>query len=318
MRAPGRFRLPYPPIPAPRFRPPFDIWTDEASIGDTCVLTGLSFGRVLTFSVAIALVVRQSSASISRRVSLFCSRSPSPGAHQFSYAAWRERVPRGVRRRGVSTTQVMTYFSNTSVRATCACAACEDFAPASPGWLSVRGHPCLKLRYGFGVIAPANLAFASGENERCSDRKPRSFDAFLTCSGILCSETADSVRSGFCHRFPSHLDCRSVEKRGRRCVAHFATFRAKVATFLPSERRNFGVRNTRSVATTFMFQYVCPSLKIRLHSITPLTTPVEESRFPPTFCRRSVYSRPRQPKSADLRSTNADFWYFCRMRPPSV
>ena len=40
----------------------------------------------------------------------------------------------------------------------------------------------LKLRYGFSVITPANLAFAGARINACSDRKPRSFDAFRTRS----------------------------------------------------------------------------------------------------------------------------------------
>jgi hypothetical protein len=39
-----------------------------------------------------------------------------------------------------------------------------------------------------------------------------------------------------------------------------------------------------------MFQYVCPSLIIRLHSMHAAPTPVEECRFPPTFaeCRSTT------------------------------
>src|ERR1700719_2583228 len=88
---------------------------DEASTGEhLCTYGDCRLGRVLTFSVSIALVVRHSSASISRRVSLFL--------FEISFGAARTRAAVSASSGG-STTQVMTYFSNTSVRATCACAS---------------------------------------------------------------------------------------------------------------------------------------------------------------------------------------------------
>src|SRR5467141_3190684 len=104
----------------------------------------------------------------------------------------------------------------------------------------------------------------------CSDRKPRSFDAFLTCSrnSLLGNSRLRSVLGFAIDFLPFRLSkCRETWKKMRWHIC--ATFRAKVATSL-----YFPIR---------VSQYVCPSLIIRLHSMHAAPTPGEECRLPPTF-----------------------------------
>src|ERR1700682_4853172 len=98
---------------------------DEASSGEhLCTYGDCRLGRVLTFSVAIELAVRHSSAIISRRVSLFLFEISFAAARtSFSYRSLARTRAAGSASSGCFTTQVMTYFSNTSVSATCACAS---------------------------------------------------------------------------------------------------------------------------------------------------------------------------------------------------
>src|SRR6266853_3972005 len=112
---------------------------DEASTGEhLCSYGDCRLGRVLTFSVAIALVVRHSSASISRRVSLFLFEISFAAARtSFSYRSLARTRAAGSASSGGSTTQVMTYFSNTSVRATCTCASVCRCCPCFARFVSV-------------------------------------------------------------------------------------------------------------------------------------------------------------------------------------
>jgi hypothetical protein len=95
----------------------------------------------------------------------------------------------------------------------------------------------LKLRYGFSVITPANLAFASGEDKCLSDRKPRSFDALRTRSrnSLFGSNKLRSIL-GFAIYFLTFRLSKS-RKTWKNLRWHIcATFGAKAATSLPSEK----------------------------------------------------------------------------------
>src|SRR5271165_3467038 len=87
-----------------------------------------------------------------------------------------------------------------------------------------------------------------------------------------------------------------------------ATFRAKVATSLPSEKEELACKNTRSVATT---------LYVPIRVSVPDNPPAFHARCSYScrrvsifadICRLSVYYCPRQPNSADFQLTNADSW----------
>src|SRR6266851_6672824 len=61
----------------------------------------------------------------------------------------------------------------------------------------------LKLRYGFGFITPANLAFASGENERLFGSEAPVLRGFPhSLSEFLVWKQQTPLNSGFCHLFP--------------------------------------------------------------------------------------------------------------------
>ena len=62
----------------------------------------------------------------------------------------------------------------------------------------------LKLRYGFGVITPANLAFASGE-DKClfGSEAPVLLCSPHSLSEFLVRKQQTPLNSGFCHIFPS-------------------------------------------------------------------------------------------------------------------
>src|ERR1700675_4235246 len=141
----------------------------------------------------------------------------------------------------------------------------------------------------------------------CSDRKPRSFDAFLTCSrNSLLGNSRLRLVLGFAIDFlpfrPSK--CRETWRKMRWHIC--ATFRAKVATSLPSEKDELACKNTRSVATTLYVPirvsvadnppafHACCSYSCRRVSISA------------AICRLSVYYCPRQSNSADFQFTNAD------------
>src|SRR6202163_14979 len=98
----------------------------------------------------------------------------------------------------------MTYFRSTSVMATC---AFYERLKMLPLLRQVRECGCdarLKLRYGFSVITPANLAFASGK-DKClfGSEAPvlRRFPHAL--SEFLVRKQQTPLNSGFCHIFPS-------------------------------------------------------------------------------------------------------------------
>src|ERR1700675_4320945 len=95
----------------------------------------------------------------------------------------------------------------------------------------------LKLRYGFSVITPANLAFAGARINACSDRKPRSFDAFRTRSrnSLFGNNKLRSILGFAIYFLPFRLSkSRETWKNLRWHIC--ATFGAKAATSLPSEK----------------------------------------------------------------------------------
>jgi len=134
----------------------------------------------------------------------FCSRSLLPRRVSACRSAiWRERAPLE-RMSGGSTTQVMTYFRKhvrlwrpAPLRAFGRCCLLRQ----------VRECGCdarLKLRYGFSVITPANLAFASGEDKRLfGSESPGPSMLSAPALGSRCSEN-NKLRSILaCHIFPS-------------------------------------------------------------------------------------------------------------------
>ncbi len=95
----------------------------------------------------------------------------------------------------------------------------------------------LKLRYGFGVITPANLAFASGEDKCLFGSEARSFDAFRTRSrnSLFGNNKLRSILGFAIYFLPFRLSkSRETWKNLRWHIC--ATFGAKVATSLPSEK----------------------------------------------------------------------------------
>src|SRR5947209_7104689 len=79
----------------------------------------------------------------------------------------------------------------------------------------------LKLHYGFSVITPANLAFASRENERLFGsetpvlrRFPHSFSEFLV------RKQQTPLNSGLCHIFPSISTVEEPRNVEESAVAH--------------------------------------------------------------------------------------------------
>src|SRR5882724_1273199 len=98
----------------------------------------------------------------------------------------------------------------------------------------------------------------------CSDRKPRSFDAFRTRSrnSLFGNNKLRSIL-GFAIYF-LHLDCRRVEKRGRICGGTFVPhlMQKPPHPFL-LKNKNLPVKTRAASPQPFMFQYVCRSLIIR-------------------------------------------------------
>src|SRR6266481_6875160 len=118
----------------------------------------------------------------------------------------------------------------------------------------------------------------------CSDRKPRSFDAFLTSSrnSLLGNSRLRSVLGFAIDFLPFRVSkCRETWKKMR------GTFVPRFGQKSPHpfllKKKNLPVKTRAASPQPFMFQYVCPSLTIRLHSMHAAPTPVEECRVPPTF-----------------------------------
>src|SRR5579859_3141009 len=69
--------------------------------------------------------------------------------------------------------------------------------------------------------------------------------------GIPCSETTNSAQFWVLPYISFHLDLSKSRETWKNLRWHIcATFGAKAATSLPSEKEELGCRNTRSVATT--------------------------------------------------------------------
>src|SRR5713226_7775019 len=157
---------------------------DEASSREhLCTYGDCRLGRVLTFSVAIELVVRHSSAIISRRVSLFLFENSFAAARtSFSYRSLARTRAAGSASSGGSTTHVMTYFRNTSVRATCACPSVRRPCTCFARFVSVaamRASNCVVA----SVLSPCRSSCSQAAmRNACSERKPRSLTAMRTFS----------------------------------------------------------------------------------------------------------------------------------------
>src|SRR5258707_7721799 len=111
----------------------------------------------------------------------------------------------------------------------------------------------------------------------CSDRKPRSFDAFRTRSRNSLFGN-NKLRSILVLPYISfHLDCRRVEKRGRICRGTFVPhLEQKPPHPFPLKNKNLPIETRAASPQPFMFQYVCRSLIIRLHFMHAALTTVEE------------------------------------------
>src|SRR6202158_1444941 len=136
----------------------------------------------------------------------------------------------------------------------------------------------------------------------CSDRKPRSFDAFLTCSrnSLLGNSRLRSVLGFAIDFLPFRLSkCRETWKKKRWHIC--ATFRAKVATSLPSEKEELACKNTRSVATTLYvpIRVSVPDNHTALHA--RCSSSCLRVSISADICRLSFYYCRRQPNSADFR-----------------
>src|SRR5229473_1477070 len=95
----------------------------------------------------------------------------------------------------------------------------------------------LKLRYGFSVITPANLAFASGEDKCLFGTEAPVLRRFQhSLSEFLVRKQQTPLNSGFCHIFPSIRLSKSRETWKNLRWHICATFGAKAATSLPSEK----------------------------------------------------------------------------------
>src|SRR5260370_9256070 len=156
-----------------------------------------------------------------------------------------------------------------------------------------RGHPCLKLRYGFGVIAPANLTFASGENERLfGSETPVLRRLPYLLSEFFAWKQQTPFGSGFCHRFPPIWTVEVSRNVGRRCGGTFVPrFGQKSPHPFLLKKKNLAVETRAASPQPFMFQYVCRSPIIRLNFMHAAPAAVEKCRNQPTL--------------ADVRSTPA-------------
>src|ERR1700676_4721303 len=201
----------------------------------------------------------------------------------------------------------MTYFRSTSVMATCASTSVCRCCPCFARFVSVaatRASNCVTA----SALSPLRISRSQAARmNACSDRKPRSFDAFLTSSrnSLLGNSRLRSVLGFAIDFLPFRLSkCRETWKNMRWHIC--ATLRAKVATSLPSEKEELASKNTRSVATT---------LYVPIRVSVPDNPPAFHARCSYS-CRRvsnsaaigrlSGYYCPRQRNSADLQLTNAD------------
>src|SRR5258706_202659 len=166
----------------------------------------------------------------------------------------------------------------------------------------------LKLRYGFGVITPANLAFASGEDKCLFGSEAPVLRRFPhSLSEFLVRKQQTPLNSGFCHYISFHLDFRRVEKRGRICGGTFVPhLEQKPPHPFPLKNKNLPVETRAASPQPFMFQYVCRSLIIRLPSMHAAPTAVEECWLLSIF----VDSWPLSPTTADFYRFPVE---FCRL-----
>src|SRR5216684_1654563 len=122
----------------------------------------------------------------------------------------------------------------------------------------------------------------------CSDRKPRSFDAFRTRSrnSLFGNNKLRSILGFAIYFLPFRL-AKSRES-GRICGGTFVPhLEQKPPHPFPLKNKNLPVETRAASPQPFMFQYVCRSLIIRLHSMHAAPTAVEECRLLPTcadFC----------------------------------
>ena len=140
-------------------------------------------------------------------------------------------------------------------------------------------HSGLKLGCRFGVIAPSNLVFASGENECLFGSKTPVFRGFPhLLLGILYSETADFVPFLVLACISSISRSCTAEKDGSisggTFVAHRLGRMSPHRFLLNTNRLPLKMRATSP--HLFMFQYPSLSSMIRLHCMHPAPIGVEK------------------------------------------
>src|SRR5216684_3517318 len=137
--------------------------------------------------------------------------------------------------------------------------------------------------------------------------------------GIPCSETTDSAQFWVLPYISSHLDFRSVEKRGRTRGGTFVPhFEQKSPHPFLLKNKNLPAKTRAASPQPFMFQYVCRSPIIRLHCMHATPTAIEECRLLPTlgdFLSTSALFSRSLPTSSRLLPTVV---YFCRVLPTSA
>ena len=153
----------------------------------------------------------------------------------------------------------------------------------------------------------------------CSDRKPRSFDAFRTRSrnSLFGNNRLRSIL-GFAIYF---LQFRlwKCQKRRTNCSGTFVPHcQQKSPHSFLLKTKHLPVKTRAASPQPFMFQYVCRSPIIRLHCMHATPTAIEECRLLPTlgdFLSTSALFSRLLPTSSRLLPTVV---YVCRVLPTSV
>src|SRR6266566_6200731 len=216
--------------------------------------------RALIFSAASELGVRHSSATIPLRVSLFLFEMPSAAARtSFSYRNLARTRAAGSASSGGSTTHVMTYFRNTSVRATWAWASVWSPCTCFAKFVSVAATRASNCSVA-SVLAPCRISCSQAAmRNACSERKPRSLTAARTWS----LNSAEGYRK--------------LREKPFFSTKHPFQERYRGGTTLCSKwyqaKRKKCKQLSRESATEwpqpFMFQYPSLSPMIRLHCMHP-------------------------------------------------